>query len=176
MGRLNEAKLCNFPEIDVFCLISNDDVALIKPKTFHKPVITPWELEIGLGAREWDGTFCTESSSILTSGLSLETAISRVVENLPENPIDDDDDDDDEDDNDGIVEMNSKTNSLSMGSCSDNSYHSSMNHDLSASDGDEMIRKENQVTKSSSSCNANNSTNMALTTVNNERQMTAFSR
>ena len=170
MGRLNEAKLCNFPEIDIFCLISNDDVALIKPKTFHKPVITPWELEVGLGAREWDGTFCTESSSILTSGLSLETAISRVVENLPENPIDDDDDDCD------IEEMNSKTDGLSMGIYSDNSCHNSTNNVHSASDGDAMIRKDNQVTESSSSCNTNDDSNMALTTVNNERQMTAFSR
>ena len=32
MGRLNEAKLSNFPEIDIFCLISNDDNALIPPK------------------------------------------------------------------------------------------------------------------------------------------------
>jgi len=30
MGRLNEAKLCNFPEIDLYCLISNEDTALIK--------------------------------------------------------------------------------------------------------------------------------------------------
>lgn len=32
MGRLNEAKLCNFPEMDLYCLICNDDNALIKPK------------------------------------------------------------------------------------------------------------------------------------------------
>jgi diphthamide biosynthesis protein 2 len=32
MGRLNESKLRNFPEVDVFCLVSNDDTALISPK------------------------------------------------------------------------------------------------------------------------------------------------
>jgi len=32
MGRLNEAKLSNFPEIDLFCLISNDDSSLIPAK------------------------------------------------------------------------------------------------------------------------------------------------
>lgn len=32
MGRINEAKLCNFPEIDVYCLIANEDIAVIKPK------------------------------------------------------------------------------------------------------------------------------------------------
>jgi diphthamide biosynthesis protein 2 len=53
MGRLNEAKLCNFPEVDLFCLIGNDDNCYIPPKTFPVPVITPFELEIGLGARSW---------------------------------------------------------------------------------------------------------------------------
>lgn len=32
MGRLNEAKLCNFPEIDLYVLIANEDAALVKPK------------------------------------------------------------------------------------------------------------------------------------------------
>lgn len=32
MGRLNEAKLSNFPEIDIFCLISNDDSSMIASK------------------------------------------------------------------------------------------------------------------------------------------------
>ncbi len=35
MGRLNESKLCNFPEVDLFCLVSNDDNANIKPKYAH---------------------------------------------------------------------------------------------------------------------------------------------
>ena len=32
MGRLTESKLCNFPEIEMFCLISNDDTSYIPPK------------------------------------------------------------------------------------------------------------------------------------------------
>ena len=32
MGRLNEAKLSNFPEVDLFCLIGNDDTSLIPAK------------------------------------------------------------------------------------------------------------------------------------------------
>ena len=32
MGRLNEAKLCNFPEIDLFCMIANDSCSVIQPK------------------------------------------------------------------------------------------------------------------------------------------------
>ena len=60
MGRLNEAKLCNFPEVDLFCFISNDDTARIPPKTFHVPVITPYELELGLGAQEWASMYSTD--------------------------------------------------------------------------------------------------------------------
>jgi len=36
MGRINESKLCNFPDIDIFVLISNE-TEIIKPKTFHVP-------------------------------------------------------------------------------------------------------------------------------------------
>jgi diphthamide biosynthesis protein 2 len=32
MGRLNAAKLANFPEVDLFVLIGNDDVALVPAK------------------------------------------------------------------------------------------------------------------------------------------------
>jgi diphthamide biosynthesis protein 2 len=32
MGRLNEAKIANFPEVDLYCFIANDDTALIPPK------------------------------------------------------------------------------------------------------------------------------------------------
>jgi len=59
LGKLNEAKLCNFPEIDVFVLFTNEANLTIPPKTYPFPVITPYELEIGLGAREWDSTLLT---------------------------------------------------------------------------------------------------------------------
>jgi diphthamide biosynthesis protein 2 len=32
MGRLNEAKLSNFPEIDLFCLVGNDDISIVPSK------------------------------------------------------------------------------------------------------------------------------------------------
>ena len=68
MGRLNDAKLCNFPEVDVFCLISNEDTALIPAKTFHVPVLTPYELEIGLGARDWTGNYVNSCATLLDEG------------------------------------------------------------------------------------------------------------
>mmetsp|Transcript_9907 Transcript_9907/g.14826 ORF Transcript_9907/g.14826 Transcript_9907/m.14826 type:complete len:391 (+) Transcript_9907:150-1322(+) len=84
MGRLNEAKLCNFPEVDVFCLISNEDCAIIKPKTFPVPVITPFELELGLGARSWDSSFNTDISFLIQGGeVSLQEAVERVAQSYP---------------------------------------------------------------------------------------------
>lgn len=103
MGRLNEAKLCNFPEVDLFCLISNEDQANIKPKTFHVPVITPFELELGLGARDWQSFFCTDSSTLLGSSDSSGDSADfwRVLEkvreyNRPEYESESDSSDDDE--------------------------------------------------------------------------------
>lgn len=32
-------------------------ISIVVHRTFHVPVITPWELELGLGAREWTSTF-----------------------------------------------------------------------------------------------------------------------
>lgn len=104
MGRLNEAKLCNFPEIDVYCLISNEDHSIIKPKTFHVPVVTPYELELGkywafhlfvfflcrvynfyivslgLGAHEWSSRYLTSNSSAYMSA-EIEVLVTNVERN-----------------------------------------------------------------------------------------------
>lgn len=160
MGRLNEAKLCNFPEVDIFCLISNDDVALIKPKTFHKPVITPWELEVGLGARQWDGVFRTEASSVLAGDVSIDLAVARITENLPENPIDDDGDDDNEDE-----AIRRKFSALGSGTGD-------------AADPESAVGGascECSLSTGGGSCTNDNSSSTVLTTMNNERQLTAFS-
>lgn len=96
MGRLNEAKLRNFPEIDLFCLVSNDDTSLISPKTFHIPVITPYELELGLKAREWDSTYVV-GGFVGTGDMALSDAdfsmmLERVKLNRKDDPIDCSDD------------------------------------------------------------------------------------
>jgi diphthamide biosynthesis protein 2 len=77
MGRLNEAKLCNFPEIDLYCFISNEDESMIKPKTFHVPVLTPFELELGLGAHDWSAKYLSSSCGEYT-GKSVEELVHRL--------------------------------------------------------------------------------------------------
>lgn len=83
VGRLNEAKLCNFPEVDIYCLLSNDDDSMIKPKTFHVPVITPYELELGLGAHTWSSTYLNTSSRVYI-GMDLNFLVNEVSKNLTE--------------------------------------------------------------------------------------------
>lgn len=103
MGRLNEAKLCNFPEIQVFCLVSNEDTSVIAPKTFPVPVITPWELELGLGAREWGSSYVSRPTAIFSGAgegqeeEELERAIERVRKARIDNAYLSDEDEDGDD-------------------------------------------------------------------------------
>lgn len=43
-------------------------------RTFHVPVVTPFELELGLGAREWASYFCTDVGECLRSDRHLNRA------------------------------------------------------------------------------------------------------
>ena len=96
MGRLNEAKICNFPEIDLFVLVGNEDLSLVAPKTFERPVITPWELELGLGAREWNSSYQSSPDAWVGGAAGAdrewELVLQRVRDSRPEgNGLDTDD-------------------------------------------------------------------------------------
>jgi len=105
MGRLNEAKICNFPEIDLFVLVGNEDLSLVAPKTFERPVITPWELELGLGAREWNSSYQSSPDAWVGGAeQEWERVLQRVRDSRPEgNGLDTDDDDDDDEDGGGVA-------------------------------------------------------------------------
>mmetsp|Transcript_29778 Transcript_29778/g.72119 ORF Transcript_29778/g.72119 Transcript_29778/m.72119 type:complete len:567 (+) Transcript_29778:133-1833(+) len=57
VGKINPAKLANFADIEVFCLVSCQEHALLDSTTeredYATPVITPMELEIALGKLNW---------------------------------------------------------------------------------------------------------------------------
>ena len=56
VGKINVAKLANFAEVECFVLISCGETSVIKDeREFHVPIITPSELEIVLGDKEWVG-------------------------------------------------------------------------------------------------------------------------
>ena len=48
VGKLNPHKLANFPEVDIFVLISCPESAAFDSRDFYKPLVTPLELEIAL--------------------------------------------------------------------------------------------------------------------------------
>lgn len=66
VGKLNVAKLANFPEIDMFVLISCPENSLIDSKEFYKPIITPFELQIALvEGKEWTNKYSTNFALLL---------------------------------------------------------------------------------------------------------------
>src|SRR3990167_9828222 len=48
IGKLNPYKLANFPEVDIFVLISCHENSAIDSREFYRPVITPFELQLAL--------------------------------------------------------------------------------------------------------------------------------
>jgi diphthamide biosynthesis protein 2 len=69
IGKINEAKLANFQEVDIFVNIACPFSAVFETKGFVKDVVTPLEVELALNDdREWSGEYCTAFSNLLNSG------------------------------------------------------------------------------------------------------------
>ncbi|KAF0295004.1 2-(3-amino-3-carboxypropyl)histidine synthase subunit 2 [Amphibalanus amphitrite] len=68
-GKLNVAKLANFPELDVLVLVSCPESALLDSKEFLQPVVTPYEAELACNpARQWSGRYVAEFGRLLPGG------------------------------------------------------------------------------------------------------------
>ncbi|KAJ9089060.1 Diphthamide biosynthesis protein 2, variant 2 [Entomophthora muscae] len=68
MGKLNVAKLANFPEIDMYVLIACPENSLIDSKEFFRPIITPYELGLALNPdSQWTGQYVTEFETVLNA-------------------------------------------------------------------------------------------------------------
>jgi diphthamide biosynthesis protein 2 len=67
VGKINIAKLGNFPLIDVFVLIAGPESSLIDAKDYHVPVVTPYEMQLALkpGEYGWTGRYSTDFASVL---------------------------------------------------------------------------------------------------------------
>eukprot|EP00850_Spirogloea_muscicola_P000624 SM000002S05704 [mRNA] locus=s2:1744841:1748976:+ [translate_table: standard] len=58
MGKLNPAKLANFPECDIFVLLACPQTALLDNRDYLAPIITPFEAEIAFTrGRTWTGAY-----------------------------------------------------------------------------------------------------------------------
>jgi len=67
MGKINVAKMANFMEIDAFVYIACPENTLMDSKEFFKPIVTPYELMMGLCEEElpWTGEYITKFGLIL---------------------------------------------------------------------------------------------------------------
>ena len=66
VGKINPAKILNFPEIDVFVLVACPENSLLDSKKLFKPLVTPFELELALcEERTWDGSYSADFRDIL---------------------------------------------------------------------------------------------------------------
>ncbi|CAL4118257.1 unnamed protein product, partial [Meganyctiphanes norvegica] len=72
VGKPNEPKLANIPEVDVFVYVSCPETSIVERQTdpaLYRKLITPWELEVALlGDQEWSLNFETDFRQLLLGG------------------------------------------------------------------------------------------------------------
>ncbi|XP_063795449.1 2-(3-amino-3-carboxypropyl)histidine synthase subunit 2 [Pseudophryne corroboree] len=69
MGKLNPAKLANFPEVDIFVLVACPENSMLDSSDFYRPIVTPDEMEVACNpAREWNGCCITDFRELLPGG------------------------------------------------------------------------------------------------------------
>ena len=74
LGKPNPAKLGNFLEIDVFCLVACPENSLLDNREFMKPIVTPYELLLALDSKSiWDP---------LSYQLNLEVISPKLLDQL----------------------------------------------------------------------------------------------
>ncbi|KAJ3475610.1 hypothetical protein NLI96_g11724 [Meripilus lineatus] len=89
VGKLNPAKLANFPEIECFVLVACPENSVVESKEFLQPIITPYELEIALQKEpNWTGRYELGFEQVLVSQSTNgnENEVSTEEEDL-EQPV-----------------------------------------------------------------------------------------
>ena len=94
VGKINEPKLANFAEIDIFVLVACPMNSIIDTTRYYRDVITPFELEMALNGRAWDGDYSTDFQSVLSRLQAQEaiatTAVTESKSGASEADVDDD--------------------------------------------------------------------------------------
>ncbi|KAJ2357104.1 Diphthamide biosynthesis protein 2 [Coemansia sp. RSA 2618] len=66
VGKLNVAKLANFPEIETYVLVACPENTLVDSREFFQPVVTPYEMLLALSrSHEWTGDYVTDFHAFL---------------------------------------------------------------------------------------------------------------
>lgn len=74
MGKPNPAKLANFPEIDVFVLISDPQAQILNDKEYLAPIITPHEALIAFNDATWDpSSYRLDFGGLIHSEMSADS-------------------------------------------------------------------------------------------------------
>ncbi|KIM87854.1 hypothetical protein PILCRDRAFT_263533 [Piloderma croceum F 1598] len=92
VGKLNPAKLANFPEIECFVLVACPENSLIDAKDFFKPIITPYELNVALKTEQsWTGRYVLDFDKLIAGypvdDTSASGATQPINEEDPDQPI-----------------------------------------------------------------------------------------
>jgi diphthamide biosynthesis protein 2 len=66
VGKINEPKIGNFSEIDMFVVVACSFTSLIETRYMFHDIVTPFELDLALNPnREWDGSYTLDFKQIL---------------------------------------------------------------------------------------------------------------
>ncbi|KAJ2785964.1 Diphthamide biosynthesis protein 2 [Coemansia javaensis] len=66
VGKLNVAKLANFPEIQAFVLVACPENTLVDSRDYYQPIVTPYEMLLALSrSRDWTGDYVTDFHALL---------------------------------------------------------------------------------------------------------------
>jgi diphthamide biosynthesis protein 2 len=87
VGKINEPKLANFSDIDIFVVVACSIHVMINSRGFFQDIITPFEALLAFDpGREWTGTYSTNQADILEAKSSIQ--VNHDGDALRYSPID----------------------------------------------------------------------------------------
>ncbi|KAF8804169.1 diphthamide biosynthesis protein [Phlegmacium glaucopus] len=98
VGKLNPAKLANFLEVECFVYVAcGEGAVVVGDKEYLRPIITPYELEIALGAgRGWTGEYILDFEKVLGDSMEPDVCVDEVDERSGSGNGDDNEDGEDD--------------------------------------------------------------------------------
>jgi len=88
VGKLTPSKLANFMEIECFVLVACPENSLIDAKDFLRPIVTPYELEVALRAKQsWTGRYVLDFKMLMSECQEAEATDGEGSEEDTDKPI-----------------------------------------------------------------------------------------
>jgi diphthamide biosynthesis protein 2 len=97
VGKVNPAKLANFAEIGAWVVIGCWESSLIESKEFLAPIVTPFELEVGLmgdEGRQWGGEWVANFQEVVERARKEVRGVDEKAEEVQERRWDEEESDD----------------------------------------------------------------------------------